>query len=259
MYISSAPMANVYFELTQEFNADGVIALLASGQAVVFYPAHEQGRRLGSSRDRERLPARVDGARGRGARYRPYPRSTLAGSPVAGRATSSSPMQPLVASAATSSAVRRASPRQSSTPCSPPRAARARSGSRSGAPHPPEADAARQGLPRDRRDLAAAPAAERGRARPRTRTGSWSWPVALEAARRGERAHGAPGGTRDEVVVALAREVDRLQPDDCLRLRALRAGRARLPGGLSFRGAARGDSWTRRTRSQSAWPSGCCR
>ncbi len=30
-------MENVYFELTRELNADGVIAVLASGQAVVFY------------------------------------------------------------------------------------------------------------------------------------------------------------------------------------------------------------------------------
>ena len=30
-------MVNVFFALTEEFNADGVIALLASGQAVVFY------------------------------------------------------------------------------------------------------------------------------------------------------------------------------------------------------------------------------
>ena len=30
-------MANVFFELTEEFNSSGVIALLASGQAVVFY------------------------------------------------------------------------------------------------------------------------------------------------------------------------------------------------------------------------------
>ena len=30
-------MANVFFTLTEEFNSDGVIALLASGQAVVFY------------------------------------------------------------------------------------------------------------------------------------------------------------------------------------------------------------------------------
>jgi hypothetical protein len=30
-------MANVFFALTEEFNADGVVALLASGQAVVFY------------------------------------------------------------------------------------------------------------------------------------------------------------------------------------------------------------------------------
>jgi hypothetical protein len=30
-------MSNVYFDLTEEFNADAVIALLASGQAVVFY------------------------------------------------------------------------------------------------------------------------------------------------------------------------------------------------------------------------------
>jgi len=30
-------MANIYFELTREFNAHGVIALLASGQAVVYY------------------------------------------------------------------------------------------------------------------------------------------------------------------------------------------------------------------------------
>jgi len=30
-------MSNLYFALTEEFNAEGVIALLASGQAVVFY------------------------------------------------------------------------------------------------------------------------------------------------------------------------------------------------------------------------------
>lgn len=30
-------MVNVFFALTEEFNSDGVIALLASGQAVVFY------------------------------------------------------------------------------------------------------------------------------------------------------------------------------------------------------------------------------
>lgn len=30
-------MSNVYFALTEEFNSDGLIALLASGQAVVFY------------------------------------------------------------------------------------------------------------------------------------------------------------------------------------------------------------------------------
>jgi hypothetical protein len=30
-------MVNVYFALTEEFNAEGVVALLASGQAVVFY------------------------------------------------------------------------------------------------------------------------------------------------------------------------------------------------------------------------------
>jgi len=30
-------MSNVYFDLTEEFNAEGLIALLASGQAVVFY------------------------------------------------------------------------------------------------------------------------------------------------------------------------------------------------------------------------------
>ena len=30
-------MANVYFELTREFNRDGPVAVLASGQAVVFY------------------------------------------------------------------------------------------------------------------------------------------------------------------------------------------------------------------------------
>ncbi len=30
-------MTNVYFALTEEFNARCVIALLASGQAVVFY------------------------------------------------------------------------------------------------------------------------------------------------------------------------------------------------------------------------------
>jgi hypothetical protein len=30
-------MINVFFALTEELNSDGVIALLASGQAVVFY------------------------------------------------------------------------------------------------------------------------------------------------------------------------------------------------------------------------------
>ncbi len=30
-------MSNVYFELTAEFNAEGPVAVLASGQAVVFY------------------------------------------------------------------------------------------------------------------------------------------------------------------------------------------------------------------------------
>jgi hypothetical protein len=30
-------MSNVFFDLTREFNADGVVAILASGQAVVFY------------------------------------------------------------------------------------------------------------------------------------------------------------------------------------------------------------------------------
>ena len=30
-------MSNVYFSLTEEFNSEGVVALLASGQAVVFY------------------------------------------------------------------------------------------------------------------------------------------------------------------------------------------------------------------------------
>lgn len=30
-------MANLYFELTREFNADGVVAVLSSGQAVVYY------------------------------------------------------------------------------------------------------------------------------------------------------------------------------------------------------------------------------
>lgn len=31
------PMANAFFALTEQVNSDGVIALLASGQAVVFY------------------------------------------------------------------------------------------------------------------------------------------------------------------------------------------------------------------------------
>jgi hypothetical protein len=30
-------MSKVFFDLTREFNADGVVAILASGQAVVFY------------------------------------------------------------------------------------------------------------------------------------------------------------------------------------------------------------------------------
>lgn len=30
-------MSNVYFELTAEFNPEGPVAVLASGQAVVFY------------------------------------------------------------------------------------------------------------------------------------------------------------------------------------------------------------------------------
>lgn len=30
-------MSNVYFELTAEFNAEGLVAALGSGQAVVFY------------------------------------------------------------------------------------------------------------------------------------------------------------------------------------------------------------------------------
>ena len=30
-------MANAFFALTEQYNSDGVIALLASGQAVVFY------------------------------------------------------------------------------------------------------------------------------------------------------------------------------------------------------------------------------
>lgn len=34
---TSIGMVNVFFALTEEFNSDGVIALLASGQAVVFY------------------------------------------------------------------------------------------------------------------------------------------------------------------------------------------------------------------------------
>jgi hypothetical protein len=41
-------MRNTYFDLTEELNAEGLIAVLASGQAVVFYrlalmsKAHEQ-------------------------------------------------------------------------------------------------------------------------------------------------------------------------------------------------------------------------
>ena len=34
---TSNEMANVYFELTEAFNADGPTVALASGQAVVFY------------------------------------------------------------------------------------------------------------------------------------------------------------------------------------------------------------------------------
>jgi len=65
-------MVNVFFALTDEFNSDGVIALLASGQAVVFYRiALMQGRDWvlketgGACRHVRSVLAR------HGARYRP--------------------------------------------------------------------------------------------------------------------------------------------------------------------------------------------
>jgi hypothetical protein len=66
-------MANVYFDLTEEFNADGLIALLASGQAVVFY------RIAMMSKDGDWVLRETEAAcrrvravlAGRGARYRP--------------------------------------------------------------------------------------------------------------------------------------------------------------------------------------------
>jgi hypothetical protein len=68
-------MSNVYFDLTEEFNADGVIALLASGQAVVFY------RIALMSKDGDWVLRETESAcrhvrkvlAARGARYRPCP------------------------------------------------------------------------------------------------------------------------------------------------------------------------------------------
>jgi hypothetical protein len=64
---------NVYFELTRAFNAEGRIALLASGQAVVFYRVaimSKDGDWI--LRETEGACARVREALGaRGARYRP--------------------------------------------------------------------------------------------------------------------------------------------------------------------------------------------
>ena len=66
-------MSNVYFALTEEFNSEGFVALLASGQAVVFY------RIALMSKDGDWVLRETTGAcrrvrsvlAARGARYRP--------------------------------------------------------------------------------------------------------------------------------------------------------------------------------------------
>jgi hypothetical protein len=68
-------MTNVFFALTEEFNSDGLIALLASGQAVVFY------RIALMSKDGDWVLRETESAcrhvrkvlAARGARYRPCP------------------------------------------------------------------------------------------------------------------------------------------------------------------------------------------
>ena len=66
-------MVNVYFALTEEFNAEGVVALLASGQAVVFYRIalmSKDGDWV--IRESDEACQRVRAVLGRhGARYRP--------------------------------------------------------------------------------------------------------------------------------------------------------------------------------------------
>lgn len=100
-------MSNIYFELTEELNAEGSIVVLTSGQAVVYYRISMMSKD-GDWILRETPEAcqRVLAVLGRhGARYRPGAPLDVRWLLAAGRATSSSRTRSSAGSDATSSLV----------------------------------------------------------------------------------------------------------------------------------------------------------
>ncbi len=231
-------MANVYFALTEEFNADGLIALLASGQAVVFYRIALMSKDgdwvLRETENACRRVRKVLAARG--ARYRPCP-----------------PLDPRWLAGGWSSHFEFFDEQRRRVRCDfvsrPPRIAAEEldamfSGARGQDPlrvvdperlirlkqtqrakdYPVIAELSRQLSPANELELTTDPdrilelAGEFGAGSPRD---------SVHLARLGR--------PRDDVVVALAREIDRLQRDDRLRLQ--RYEQAARPYLAAFRSA----------------------
>jgi hypothetical protein len=214
-------MSNVYFELTEEFNAEGLIALLASGQAVVFY------RIALMSKDGDWVLRETEGACRRvrevlaahGGRYRPCP--PLDPRWLAGGWSShfeffdrqrrrircdfvSRP--PRVAAGELDTMFAAARGEGALRVVDPERLIRLKQTQRA-KDYPVIAELSRQLPPRNEIELSTDPdrilelAGEFGAGSPRE---------SVRMARLGR--------SRDDVVVALAREIDRLQRDDRLRL-----------------------------------------